>query len=191
VGYLQQTVNLAFALFFALFQTDLKKEEIGRIRTKASRLRKKGVQVVRNILFCEGKQVVGQHEIELRKKIIQGAHEATAHGGSNATFSKVRDGYYGISEVHCQEFLKGCEKCARYNTKALGKTEMTTIEVESPWEHIEVDLIDVKFFKSFNDDYAWILTCVDHFSRYEQDCNAHDWMQNLLPVHFLIPSTFS
>jgi hypothetical protein len=138
---------------------------LGKARSKMKRMKVKGLDVNSGRIFCAGHEVIGRWDCERRRLIIEAAHVSTAHSGSAATFARVRLSYFGITQDDCEGVLKDCAHCQRYNSKKKEHSELSLIHVEGPWEHVEMDLIDLKFAKEDNDGFSWVLSAVDHFSR--------------------------
>lgn len=111
----------------------------------------------------DGKRMMKEGESH---SLISKVHVETGHGCWHKTFVALAKVAYGISEGMVKEQLQGCDGCERMLHKDGRVRESHPIETQGVWEHIQLDLIDLRQYSAENDGFSWILTIVDLFSRY-------------------------
>jgi transposase InsO family protein len=107
-----------------------------------------------------------QHErIAELLKAVHG--DGTCHAAWKATFNNLSASVCGISAKVVREFVANCEVCRAHNVYVAADRKMPTIiKAATPWGHVEMDLIDLHQICDLNDGYKYILTAVDHFTRF-------------------------
>lgn len=116
--------------------------------------------------FLNSMEIIPRFMSLRRDEIIAAAHQATGHGGVMSTFKKLRESYLGIKEDDVRSYVSTCRTCALYNSQPAPCGTICTIEADQPWQHLEVDLVDLRFCADSNNGFCWLLTCLDHFSRF-------------------------
>jgi len=99
---------------------------------------------------------------------ITAVHAGPAkHMGIRKTFRRCCQLFLGITRSEVADVQKSCETCICFHAKAPTEKEPCHwIEVNYPWTHVEADLVDVHKYASFNEGRCFILTIMDHFSRF-------------------------
>lgn len=100
------------------------------------------------------------------QEIIQAAHIKVGHGYWQKTYKEVCKSAWGITEADVHDFVSSCTDCQRMQKKPPALRRIHPIEVDGIWEHVEMDLIDLRSHEDANDGYKYILSMVDHFSRF-------------------------
>jgi hypothetical protein len=72
---------------------------------------------------------------------------------------------YGITRAVVERLNKECETCACYNKLSTRET-LKPIRTYGVWQHVQMDFVDYKAHAEANDEYKWLLTIVDTFSKY-------------------------
>ena len=72
--------------------------------------------------------------------------------------------YCGINREVIEEYVRNCTSCARY--EPFKKTDVVkNVIAQRNWEHVQIDLIDVRKFANQNENNSWILQVIDIYSR--------------------------
>lgn len=100
-----------------------------------------------------------------QKALLEAAH-LFGHFGSKATFKRIwNQGYYWIG-IHkdCQEQVRNCVPCQRYNISREGFHPIKPISASLPWDHIAIDLAGPMDTSSDGNKFLFVL--VDVFTRF-------------------------
>lgn len=133
-------------------------------------VRDRGVRLIGDSLYLGDMQIVCWDDTEAIRRIIKGAHVGTSHGCWPKTFAKIRQRFVGLTALAVRDYVSRCGECLRFNGAPGGRkhrrpTRPMRTDPE-PWKHIQVDLVDLSRLSRENDGFSWVLTCVDHFTRY-------------------------
>ena len=109
------------------------------------------------------------HRLVVPKSLIHVAldlvHDQGGHFGPYKTIGRAENLYYW----RCQKsvisaYIKRCSLCAQYKTGGQLHRQVQNIpEVNNPLDRIAIDLIDLY---SSNEGYRYVLTVIDHYSRF-------------------------
>ncbi|RFU36327.1 hypothetical protein B7463_g118, partial [Scytalidium lignicola] len=97
--------------------------------------------------------------------IIAQEHIKLLHAGQTKVWSEIKRKYYGIKRYDIEFIIRRCKNCG-LNRLASTKAPLEPIVTERAWEHVQVDLIDMRHEPSGK--YKWILHIKDHFIKYSQ-----------------------
>lgn len=89
----------------------------------------------------------------------------TGFVGRDKLYKRITDNYCGISKNDIMEFLKAQQTYQRHEGPAAREVmkPIVTNQVNERWQ---IDLLDLSKFKSYNNNYEYLLTCIDHFSKF-------------------------
>ena len=73
--------------------------------------------------------------------------------------------YAGIRQRVSEDVVKECTACQSANTLKT-RPEMRAITSAGPWDHIQIDPVDLHTYAASNEGMAWLLTIIDIFSKY-------------------------
>lgn len=90
---------------------------------------------------------------------------AKTHYGMRRMESHCKSIYHSISREIIRRVTNSCTVCSLLQPLKT-KEKFNHILASTPFERIMIDLIDLRLFSADNDQYAWILTCVDVFSKF-------------------------
>ena len=65
----------------------------------------------------------------------------------------------------CEDFVNKCIKCRMHKTHKK-KRIVKFIRTKRPYERYQVDLVEISKELNMKDKFPYILTCIDHFSKY-------------------------
>ena len=88
-----------------------------------------------------------------------------SHCGQEKFFKKIQRLFVGVSRKDCRDIVKNCQACMSFNPLKT-KGSVIPLVFNSPWEHVQADCIDLRKYKEYNDDYSWILTVIDCYSKF-------------------------
>lgn len=110
------------------------------------------------------REVICIDEIEKRQRVIALSH-ADAHHGVKREYGYISARYAGITREHVAEYIKGCLNCMKF--EPIPKSEpLIPISAKTPFERVQMDLIDLKWHQTKNRGFSYIINLVDCFSRY-------------------------
>lgn len=101
----------------------------------------------------------------LKQKALEFAHVLSGHLGQKKTITKAEDFFYWANlKSEVVNFVKGCVVCQRYKgSTGLQQKWQELPPVTRPLERIGIDLTDMN---TGTQNYRYILTVIDHYSRY-------------------------
>lgn len=140
-----------------------------RAAVLARKVRRACLELKEGLLLCNGKRLVCSDDGDLTEDIVRGAHVAVGHGCWEKTFERVCKSYVGVSSRIVQEFVRACRTCQEFNrTKTRGKKKAFGVLAvpATPWNHVQMDLVDLRSYREANYGWSWILTAIDRFSRF-------------------------
>lgn len=115
------------------------------------------------ILAAESRGKVVPSELE-RSKLVARSH-ALGHLGVESMFKSLSDKGYWWPKMRkdLQNIVAGCNPCQRYDIKRAGYHPMQSVEANKPWDHIQIDLIEMPESRA---GFLFTLTCVDVLTGY-------------------------
>lgn len=112
----------------------------------------------------DGKIIVPKEAIE---KILTAVYNDPETGlvGRDKFWARIYEYYAGIKKSDVAKFLKNNETHQLHQIPKKEKS-VKSIVISKPRKYLQCDLIDVSKVRNFNEDFTFIFTCVDLFSKY-------------------------
>jgi transposase InsO family protein len=143
--------------------TDSNRKSRGNFINRCSKFRMEGNLLLYSISPSEQRIVIANNSAQITA-IVTAAH-LPGHRGVKRTWKLVLDRYVGFSRSHVEEYVAKCEACQRHLPFKLND-EMGSIVATTPWERIQIDLVDMRKHADVNDGASWILNIIDCFSKF-------------------------
>ena len=102
---------------------------------------------------------------EFRASLFERFHTADRHISHNACYPKITEQYVGITKEDVRRFINACSVCAR-TSSIKERDDLTPVVANGPYEHLQMDLIDLTHYKNSNKGMCWLLTVVCIFSKF-------------------------
>lgn len=109
------------------------------------------------------KKVFPMENVEVMKLKATRLHNKN-HYGHNRLQSLCKTIYFTISREIIRYVCSKCNICSQ-TLPLKTKEKFKHIVAARPWDHVIMDLIDLKFYIEFNNEFAWVLTVIDVFSK--------------------------
>ncbi|KAG0429948.1 Pro-Pol polyprotein [Dictyocoela muelleri] len=155
--------NMLIYITSKKYPDNFSKEEKKKLNHKS-----KVFSVKKGILYIKDdgieKVFVCKHESDKKKTIIKRFHDED-HAGIKATFNRVRSYAYGITYSDVSDVLKSCVNCLR-EIPPLQNPSISPIVPHFPRERLIVDTIDMRIYSHHNDEYKYIFTFIDSFTKF-------------------------
>lgn len=104
-----------------------------------------------------------EHVLEFLKQLYKDPE--FGFRGRDAMYNKLKDLTYGISRRDISNMLGHSETHQVHQQRNTQKT-VKPLLIKKPYNHIQIDLIDVSGIRGFNNQYTFILNAIDLFSKY-------------------------
>ncbi|KAG0441407.1 Retrovirus-related Pol polyprotein from transposon RE1 [Dictyocoela muelleri] len=116
------------------------------------------------------------------------------HVGIKSTFNRICEKYIGINLNDVRKFVETCVNCQRESLPNLQRS-ITLIIPDYVRERLIVDTIDITFYRHNNNDYRYIFTFFDSFSKYAwaypaRNKNGETFL-SILRYHFYFEGTWA
>jgi transposase InsO family protein len=115
-------------------------------------------------LTIDGKLVVSEDKIN---HILNDLYNDPITGfcGRDRLYDKVRNTTVGISKKDTANYLAANATHTIHRIPPRPKTVQPII-TRRPYERIQIDFVDMSALAYWNNNYRWLLTCIDHFSKF-------------------------
>ncbi|KAF9752809.1 Gag-Pol polyprotein [Nosema granulosis] len=110
------------------------------------------------------KRVFHMEQLDLIKFETKRFHDEH-HYGINRFEVKCNDYFFKIPRDVIREVIANCTVCAQ-SQPLKTKEKLVHITALRPMERLQIDLIDMRRYKDSNDQFSWILTIIDVYSKY-------------------------
>ena len=88
-----------------------------------------------------------------------------SHRGTKTMYMNCMQRFCGFKRERIDTYVRSCEACQR--GKPLARMQaITPIIADSPWSHIQADMVDLRNYADTNDGYSWILHVLDLYSKF-------------------------
>jgi hypothetical protein len=109
-------------------------------------------------------EVLAEDQNEKINEILLKYH-GLGHSGIQKLWGEIKDRFIGISRKRVEKFVGECEACALH-LPLKEFDEVRNVTASKIFEHLQIDLIDVRKYADKNDGFSWILNCIDVYSRF-------------------------
>lgn len=134
------------------------------LKSKLTNAEFRGDDLVISIDGCERVVVAREDADAVLSKLYR--DPATSRAGRDSFFSIVFARYVGISRRTVDAFLKAQAPRQIVRKPHVKKSVARPIVSNYVGNRWQIDLIDMTGLAGYNRGYKWILTCIDHFSKY-------------------------
>ncbi|KAF9761540.1 hypothetical protein NGRA_2575 [Nosema granulosis] len=87
------------------------------------------------------------------------------HYGMNRFESNCNDLFFRIPRTILRKVVSECVKCSQSQPLKV-KEKAVHITATRPLERLQIDLVDMRQYKQSNNEYAWLHTVIDVFSKF-------------------------
>lgn len=119
------------------------------------------IQMKDNELFIEDKQIITTDNLN---EFLTLQYKQFPFG-RDKLFKTISDKFIGVSRQDVTNFLKNSQTAQLHKVPPVEKVHKSIIS-NYPLERFQADLIDLDNIKGFNYNYRYVLTIIDHFSKY-------------------------
>ncbi|KAG0422078.1 Gypsy retrotransposon integrase-like protein 1, partial [Dictyocoela muelleri] len=134
------------------------------------------------------KEFICEFESEKIERIIKENHELD-HVGARSTYIRISNYYDGISYGKVKDFVSRCNGCQLERLPAF-VPEIRPILSSYPRERLIVDTIDMRQYADQNNQYKYIFTMIDSFSKfgwcYKALNKSSECFSKILENHFYL-----
>lgn len=88
-----------------------------------------------------------------------------SHCGQNKFYVKALQFYTGFTREEAYKIVRECETCLKY-TPLKTANKILPMVYNNPWEHVQIDAIDLRKYAESSSSPAWILSVIDCYSKY-------------------------
>ncbi|KAG0433365.1 Pro-Pol polyprotein, partial [Dictyocoela muelleri] len=146
-----------------IYPIDMTKSEKYAFKRMCSKFK-----LIDNILYCKDNDIykiyICRYEESKRIEKIRFCHNQD-HVGPRGTYEKVNRIYSGIKYDDVQGFILTCQNCIRERPPSI-LTSITPIIPSYQRERLIVDTIDMSVYANHNENYKYIFTFIDSFSKF-------------------------
>ncbi|GBC29374.2 DDE-type integrase/transposase/recombinase [Rhizophagus irregularis DAOM 181602=DAOM 197198] len=149
------------------YNIDMEEKEYNKIARNINNERE--YEIIGGLIYKikDGKRlrVIRKYEFEGLMYIAHD-HELSGHFGIDATYNRIKDGYYwkGMRK-DVEAYVKSCNNCQRRG-KPIGKHELNVIKVIEPFYQIGIDVVGPLPVTKRNNRY--IVTAMDYFTKWPE-----------------------
>jgi transposase InsO family protein len=140
-------------------------------RYQLMRLRKKAENfiLIDGVLFLKvenglHKKVFYPNQTEIMRLEVERLHKEK-HYGQNRMYALCKDYFFTVPRTIVRDVVTNCNVC-KTSQPLKQKEPFKHVMATFCFEHIMIDLIDLKAYKTTNNGFCWILTTIDVYSKY-------------------------
>ncbi|KAI5152538.1 hypothetical protein ENBRE01_3262, partial [Enteropsectra breve] len=109
-------------------------------------------------------RVFGEYEKELKLAAIANRHEQLGHFRRDKLLNDLKDRIYAVKREEVEAVLNTCTTC-NFATRLQARPALRQITATRVAERFQADLVDLRSYAIFNDDFCWILNVIYVYSK--------------------------
>ena len=145
-------------------ETDLNRYQVFRFRKKAEHLLVLNDTLYLNVREGLHKKVFYKTQVDIMALEVKRLLD-TNHYGHNRMYELCKNYFFTIPRTAVRDVVASCDTCKTLQPLKQ-KEPFKHVKVTYCFEHIIIDLIDLKNYKTINLSFCWILNVIDVYSKF-------------------------